>query len=303
MFKINNHKYRRAFSLIELSIVILIIGILVAGVTQSSRLVSAMRMQSLRSITLSSPVNSISGLVSWYETVLEKSFDASQTSNGSEISVWYDVNIQATSPNNATQSNPSRRPRYSTSWALPLVNFNGAIDGQFLSLPDNTIPSGDSAFTIFMVLRLSQDAQINRNHDFLVAGYWSNPTNLMRLFNGPSGTFLFYNLTGGGASTAYWPNTPYFPINTMTIITASYKNTNPKLVTSHINGTLQASASVADPRLTNTNYTMIGGNAWANSEYFRGDIGEIIIFNRYLSNDERIDVEKYLAKKFSIKIS
>ncbi len=43
---INKNKFslKKAFSLIELSIVILIIGILVAGVTQSSRLVLAMKL-------------------------------------------------------------------------------------------------------------------------------------------------------------------------------------------------------------------------------------------------------------------
>lgn len=38
--------YKKAFSLIELSIVILIIGILVTGVTQSSRLVRQMKIAS-----------------------------------------------------------------------------------------------------------------------------------------------------------------------------------------------------------------------------------------------------------------
>ncbi|MFM7621060.1 MAG: prepilin-type N-terminal cleavage/methylation domain-containing protein, partial [Alphaproteobacteria bacterium] len=53
-FKTQN--LNKAFSLIELSIVILIIGILVAGVTQSSRLVNQFRLTSARNITLSSPL-------------------------------------------------------------------------------------------------------------------------------------------------------------------------------------------------------------------------------------------------------
>jgi hypothetical protein len=40
-----------------------------------------------------------------------------------------------------------------------------------------------------------------------------------------------------------------------------------------------------------------GGDFWS------GDIAEIIIFKRMINNDERLDVEKYLAKKFGIKIS
>jgi len=44
------------FSLIELSIVILIIGILVSGVTQSSRLIRQIRIQSARNLTVNSPI-------------------------------------------------------------------------------------------------------------------------------------------------------------------------------------------------------------------------------------------------------
>ena len=55
-------KITKAFSLIELSIVILIIGILVAGVTQSSRLIKQMRLAMIKSMTLNSPVSSIKDL-------------------------------------------------------------------------------------------------------------------------------------------------------------------------------------------------------------------------------------------------
>jgi len=68
-------KNLKAFSLIELSIVILIIGILVAGVTQSSRLISQMRLTSLRNITRSSVVPTIQNLTLWLETTMLESFE------------------------------------------------------------------------------------------------------------------------------------------------------------------------------------------------------------------------------------
>ena len=69
-----NHSSRlKAFSLIELSIVILIIGILVAGVTSSSRLITRMKVVTAQNLTRNSPVSSIKDLAMWYETSLDES--------------------------------------------------------------------------------------------------------------------------------------------------------------------------------------------------------------------------------------
>ena len=60
-----------AFSLIELSIVILIIGILIAGVTQGSRLVRESRVKTAQTLTQSSDVSSIKDLVLWLDATKE----------------------------------------------------------------------------------------------------------------------------------------------------------------------------------------------------------------------------------------
>lgn len=91
---------KKAFSLIELSIVVLIIGILVAGVTQSSRLIRKMSLATAQSLTRSSPVNSIKDIVGWWETCLDESFGGTQPEedqNGGTdgISTWYDLNPQS----------------------------------------------------------------------------------------------------------------------------------------------------------------------------------------------------------------
>ena len=94
----------KAFSLIELSIVILIIGILIAGVTQGSRLVSAMKLNTARTVTQSSEVNSITGVVTWLESTADKSFDDAEETDGSIITNWYDINPQSLLKNNAQQA-------------------------------------------------------------------------------------------------------------------------------------------------------------------------------------------------------
>ncbi len=50
-------KRQQAFSLIELSIVILVVGILIAGVMQGRELISKVHLQTARLLTTSSPVS------------------------------------------------------------------------------------------------------------------------------------------------------------------------------------------------------------------------------------------------------
>ena len=78
-------KPNKAFSLVELSIVILIIGILIAAVGQGVDLVQDSRLSAARMLTQSSRVNSIKNLVTWLETTSEKSFDTTEAVDASTV--------------------------------------------------------------------------------------------------------------------------------------------------------------------------------------------------------------------------
>ena len=107
-----NNKLNHAFSLIELSIVILIVGILIAGVTSASRLVNKMSLTSIQNQTRSSPVASIKDLVVWYETSLDESFIDSERSEGSKISSWNDINPQSSYKIPSFQTNDTYTNRF-----------------------------------------------------------------------------------------------------------------------------------------------------------------------------------------------
>ncbi len=287
----------KAFSLIELSIVILIIGILVAGVTQSSRLVKAMRLQTARQLTMNSPISSIGNLNLWLETTLEKSFNESESSNSSTLTKWFDINPQSTFKNDAYQNSITRAPIYNFNETLPLVNFNGANDGQYFNLPDSTIPSGDSAFTIFLAFRLAKDAAI-KLHDILVAGPIPNIT-LIRLDNNTGLKFTVYSAST--SATTYNPVSSNQPLAKLALFTVSYKNTGQRFILGHVNGVQSFQVNVADARAIGSVLNLIGGNSWVNFEYFRGDIAELVIFSKFLNDEERKSVESYIMKKWSIK--
>ena len=112
-----------AFSLIELSIVILIIGVLIAGVTQASRLVRQSKITTAQTLTQSSPVNSLKGLVLWLEPTMEASFQDSQKVDGGALTKWYDVNPQPTISNTFTASTGITYKQTSATNALPSVVF------------------------------------------------------------------------------------------------------------------------------------------------------------------------------------
>ena len=128
----NSQKINKAFSLIELSIVILIVGILVAGVTQSSRLISRMKLFSAQSATISSDVASIPNLTMWLETSLDNSITNSagslQLDDNNSISSWNDINPQSSNKINVTQTNASIQPTYKANGinGFPSINFNGS---------------------------------------------------------------------------------------------------------------------------------------------------------------------------------
>lgn len=65
-----------------------------------------------------------------------------------------------------------------------------------------------------------------------------------------------------------------------------------------INGTPDASQGLSS--YTNATFGFYGTDL---NTYYKGNVGEIIIFSRALKTEERRSVEEYLGKKWKIKIS
>lgn len=111
MTKTTNQK---AFSLIEISMVILVIGILIAGISQGIDLYDDYRLNSAQNLTKNSQVNRIPDLEMWLETTSENSL-ATGTSTFTDnpnpvdqdsIGRWNNINpnILPTARNHATQA-------------------------------------------------------------------------------------------------------------------------------------------------------------------------------------------------------
>jgi prepilin-type N-terminal cleavage/methylation domain-containing protein len=84
------HKIKNAFTLIELSAVIVIIGILIAGVTTATGLVKKSKIAAAQSLTKASPISGITDNALWLESSTESSFKDTESSTGDTVTTWYD---------------------------------------------------------------------------------------------------------------------------------------------------------------------------------------------------------------------
>lgn len=282
----------RAFSLIELSIVILIVGILVAGVTTSSRLVTRMRLQTAQNITSGSPVNTVKDVVFWFETTLDKSFNDNEEQNNAFLTAWYDNNAQSSSKYNVyTSASTANQPKYIENFfnsALPSVRFDG---DDFFNIDGNIFVNTN--FTMFVVERkngagniwLFHPLQACSTNECLHVGYRSD--------NNFSLAFYANDLDCNGSITLGCSDLAGMKLR---IHTMTFSKTAGKKY--WLNGGVNPDALDATQiaSITTAKTGKIGGN-------YSGDLAELIVFNRVLNDEERQAIEAYLAKKYLLRIS
>jgi len=295
---------KKAFSLIELSIVILIIGILVAGVTQSSRLIKQMRLQVAQNITYSSPINSIKDLKIWLETSQAGSINSATNglnpNNNDKISSWNDISPQLITKINPSQTNDSLRPIYvetSPINNLPALKFNSNEYLETISSGANQLPLsvGDDTFTFIAVwnsLSLSTTQAIFEQNtgNSLVSG--SRASMLI------IGSVYGYNGEGNDYQTTSF-TTNSNRISVITVDNGAVNIYDNKLNTPSNTGSINN----ATQNVSEGGFFIGTKGTNPRSEKFNGFISEIIVFDRVLKKSEIEDINLYLAKKYSIKLS
>jgi prepilin-type N-terminal cleavage/methylation domain-containing protein len=281
---------KKAFSLIELSIVILIIGILIAGVTQSSRLIEQFNLSSATSLTKSSPVASIKDLYVWFEATNDDSFLNAEEENGLPISIWYDMNPQSISKINGTQGTGANQPLFTTKIinGLPAIKFDGTND--IISF-DGTGLAGTN-LTVFIVEK-KNNSIVGKQVLFGGSGA-ATSTNLHIAYNNNSTEVFFatYNSDVQGTGTAALEPVIHSGTLSSTAGMSYYRN-----------GTLNATDASKTALLTSYASAALGQGCCTGGVNYNGYIGEFIIFSRALKTEERQAVEAYLGKKWKIKVS
>jgi prepilin-type N-terminal cleavage/methylation domain-containing protein len=257
-------KKNKAFSLVELAVVILIIGILVAAVSQGGKLVTKSKISAAKSKTASSPLlNNLDMVDLWLETSTSASFDDS-ISDGVKIAKWNSLAKLSSQKNISGIVESSPEYKININNGLPAVVF----DNNFLSFMEVLFINGLTSYSFIVVqsgLPTFNTGPVFTCTDNLNTNTFSlslkNDTNLVAIhtytYNSQDGVKYFIN---GGAEA--------------TLPTGG-----------------NANLYNAD---NNTKKCNIGNSSYA------GSVFEIIILSRKLSNDDLNDIHKYLSSKHKI---
>lgn len=302
-------KKNKAFSLIELSIVILIVGIIVAGVTQSSSLVRKFKLETSRSLTRSSPIHGIRDVILWLDASSEESVGS--LNDGAPVAIWKDINSQSiTTKANFIQSDDLSKPSYKESGinGIPSISFSNDF------LFNAKFPVTSANYSVFIVFNkysgfsgsqdlfsVSYDSDSDYANNSAIDGslleiaggtlmrslYRSNPmgssggdSNQSILSIGDDNSYILsYVRNLAAASDKLWMNNSIF-INAAS--TKPFFEMSPLFA---VIGKLNDKGPSSSPR------------------FFNGQISEIIFFDRALTAEEIDSIEGYLSKKYSIKLN
>lgn len=290
MFKKNSDKKTKkfAFSLLELSIVILVIGILMVGVSQGYNLVRSSQISNARGITAKSPILQIQGLLAWYETSLKESLSQSEIIDGNTITKWKDISPNSILNGGNQLSSLAVTYTQSSINKIPALKF-GDSSKLFLA---NFSQGASSQATIFLVIKLN---------------YITDTTNYKTIFDGNSADFSF-----SVKSDAVQINTGSAIASTS--VANSFLNSGEYVIAIYFNGSNSKvyvndtdsmfGGSLINNTLGSNQLTGVTlGNNRSGTNGFNGFISEVAIFNRVIKASERKEIFNYFSKKYKININ
>ena len=311
-------KNKKAFSLVEISIVVLIIGLLIAGISKASDMIADSQLKGARSITKSTKTGRIPGLLLWLETSASESLKDNERFTGTSISSWSDIsppNVpklifrQSGSATNGIKYNEGASSR------LPYIGFTTSSDYLYPYEPSKTSASFANLYT----LSSTQAFPLNELTIFVV----SQPDPSFSIFSfcpaavGSAATLTVQSCTAGthitlgfGAASSGLIKLEYAgAVGTAGVLASNtgYKTTDGPFIYSvasqvgkakiFINGGDSSTLSTISALSSYIGSYRIGGGA------ADGNIYELIVYSTLLSDDDRRKVEDYLAAKHKIKLA
>ncbi len=289
MKKKSYHIQLRAFSLIEVAVVIIIIGVLVAGIFVSDNLITKSRLQMAVNLSKSSPINSIRDNVLWLETSLDSSLKDTESFNDASITAW---NSQNNSGNKITVNAVGLGPVYAnTINRIPAVKF----DASSVARPsvDNYLEIEDASFlnktdyTIFVL----EKRQSNSSNNYFIGENLNGTANQSFALGYKNDSKIVHSQ---GLGMSYDSTVSFYADSKEKARLFTFIHSSTGGNKTYINGLLASEDSTKTGHLTNISKLSIGKG-------YSGEIGEIAFFTRALNDKERQDIEDYLSRKWDRK--
>lgn len=320
---------RKAYSMIEMSLLILIMGILFGGAYQGFNIYYETHLASARTLTQNSIVSRVKNLGFWYEATHEDSLEKIENYEGKNISMWLDRNgqqlikINAYGAQNIDKAKFNYDPNnifdntgpiyYANSiGGLPSLNFkNTNLSSKFLVV-DPIFKYYKEDITIFVVVRFK-----NFNNNAVIfdrvclknSGEVTYDENLAvdscKPFISARVNVLGYpNLliqSGEESSLKSTSNTSFSMKNGVPYILTFERIFN-QSISLYQNGNLVSSTP---ENLGEINFPpiKIGRGATYRNVDSDFDLSEFIMIYGKLKKEHKMEIESYLSKKYSIKLN
>ena len=280
---------QKAFSLIEVSVVILIIGIFIAGIIVAGNLTSKAKLSAAKTLSVSSPINGIKDSALWLETSLDNSFDPADTNSGHAVNNWYDSRSAATK---VLVGKVGNGPIYSnTINDVHAVGFDASSstnssNSNYLQIADASFLN-NTDYTIFVL-----EKRMASGTNYFLGSSGSGSNNSLAL--GYSSDTNISHSQGSNSYSSPALVTNYASSSGKARIFTFVQDSNFGKKT-YINGIL-AAQNADTAQLSGLTSLEIGKG-------YTGEIGEIAIFTRALNSEDRKSVENYVSKKWTTKIN
>ena len=330
MKKLKKKIFHKAYSMIEMSLLILIIGILFAGAYQGFNIYNETKLSSVRTLMQNSIISRIRNLGFWFETASENSLENREAYDGKAISVWIDHNAQQITKINAygAQNSNIEKFNYDPSnifdrsgpiyvangiGGLPTLNFKNTNSSAKFLVVDPSFKFSKEDITIFTVVRFKnfennavifdriclKSSGVVTYDDSLAVNECKPLISARVSILGFPNLFIQNNDKSLAKSTA---NTS-FQIKKDVSYILTFERIFNQSIGLYQNGKLVASTP---ENLGEINFSPIkigrGGtdpDQNVNSDF---DLSEFIMVYGKLKNEHKLDIENYLAKKYSIKL-
>lgn len=294
-------KLKKGFSLVEISVVVLVVGILIASITSAVDMIAEAKLRGIRAQTKATKINRMTSLALWLEPSLIDSIAESDRVDGKTISQWSDINPQSDSKIIFKDGSSTSTINYKEKGEnnIPVIKFLSGVDDFFY--PSGTTPKTYSfenifpqnKFTIFAVVKPLASLNIFSLCEYASSTYTCGAGKEISLkFDSTIKAELKTFASSSTSATITATNSSTRPV---VIISALKDDVGNKLFVDGSN----VATTVANTYLTTNSIVgtfKIGGGA-NNAEIY-----EIIVFYNALSDGDRQMVEGYLSRKYNIKV-